>query len=422
MNRLCNRSGRWQIFTGLVLAAAMLSSCSSSTEGSASGDAPAASYPKASDKEIAAAAAQAMNPGIDVAKLPPEIKTAFASGATPLTADQEKIWKRCIGEATCETGQGTKTVAVIDDLQSPYYSLAFGEFLAQAIQSGQVSKIVHTSTNGDVTQFLSSFRQAIAQRVDLIFSEMAVLGDQAGPVLAQAQAANIPVVNGATPLKPDLAKMLGVELLADPCDMWAREASTLTEHLKEKGVTDPTFAMFSGPAGNAYAASWQPCAAEELSKLGWTKVYTGYDTWTPQGQTQAASALLASGKDPDVILNDDNPTQFIESYVSAGEKLPLIMTSGSVQVATLNAYKKAEEAGAKPDLWAMSSQPVMWRFALVAGLEAANGEDPSSNPIVYPLGAVPLSEVVKTADLNVDSSANAGSLLDPALQNEALQH
>ncbi|MDV7088942.1 substrate-binding domain-containing protein [Rhodococcus opacus] len=428
MRMLDRRARPWRTFATVMVSVAVLGGCSSpASDSGQSGyddgtNVPAPLYPTASDAQIVAAAAKAMNPSIDVSRLAPEVRTVFASAALPLTAEQESIWQRCIAEPICDTGQGTKTIALIDDLQSPFYSISAGEFYAQAIQSGQVRKIIHSSTNSDLSQYLSTFRQAIAQDVDLIFSEMSTLGRQAGPVLAQAKAAGIPVVNGATLLDREQAKYLAVELRASPCDMWKTVAPKLTEHLKQKGITNPTYSMFSGPAGNAYAASWQPCAEKELNPLGWSKVYTGYDTWTQQGQAQAASALLASGTKPDVILTDDNPSQFLQTYANAQQQIPLIMSAGSVQINTLKAYLAAEKAGGKPDVWAMSSQPVMWRLAVVAGLEIADGQQPSSNPINYPMDAVSFADLVKTADLTIDGNANAGSLLSPSQQNEALKH
>ena len=423
---LGRRPGRRLVTVGGLAAVLCLAltACGGSGSGGASAGAPAspASYPTATDAQVATVAAKAMNPGVDVGRLAPEIKTVFASAANPLTPEQKAIWTRCIAQPICDTGQGSRTIAIIDDQQQPYYSISAGEIYAEAIQSGQVRKIVHSSSHLDVSQFLAAFRQAIAQRVDLIVSIFGAYGAQAGPVLAQAKAAGIPVINGATQLEPDVAKLLAVELRATPCEMWQSAASVLTDHLKAKGVTNPTYAMFSGPAGNAYASSWQPCAEDDLAKLGWRKVYNGYDVWTPQGQAQAASALLASGKTPDVILTDIAPSQFLQAYTDAGQKLPLIMVSGSIDVNALKGYQAAEKAGANPDVWASSSQVWILRAAVVAGLEIADGQKPSSNPITYPLGATPFADIIKNADLDVNSNAIVGSLLAPDEQNEALKH
>jgi ABC-type sugar transport system substrate-binding protein len=419
------RARRWRVLAGGMVLAALLPACSAAGQGATAqggqADVPA-SYPTASAAQLHQVAVTAINPNLDLSGLAPEVKTALESAATPLTPAQQKIWLRCIAAPICDTGQGTKTVALVEDQQQEYYSISAGEFDAEAIQSGQVRKIIHTSTNSDLSQYLSNFRQAIAQKPSFIVSEFAAFGSEAVPVVAQAKAAGIPVINAATQVSPTLAKLLGVELRAAPCDMWSRAAPLLTQHLKQQGITHPTYALFSGPPGNTYAAAWQPCAQQDVANLGWTKVYTGYNVWTPQGQAQAASALLASGKNPDVILTDIAPQQFLQSYMQAGKKLPLIMIGGGFDVNALKAYLQAQKAGANPDIWASSSQVWMNRVAVVAGLELANGHKPSSNPIMYPLSAEPLSDIVKTHDLNVDGNAIVGTLLSPAQQNQSLKY
>ena len=363
-----------------------------------------------------------MNPAISPSSLPPEIQSVLAAGATPLTAAQQQVFQRCLANTTCETGQGTKTLALIDDQVNPFYSIEAGEVDAQAIQSGQIAKIIHYSSSVDPTQYLSDFRIAIAQKVSLIVSLFGALGNETGPVLAQAKAAGIPVVNGAVPLEPAVANLLAVQVSATPCSMWNNAAATLAQHLKQEGKTNITYALFTGPPGNSYAASWQGCAQQDVAAQGWTKVYTGYTQWTPQGETQAASALLASGKSPDVILFDAEPDQFVQAYEAAKKTMPLIMVTGSIDIGSFNVYKQALAAGAHPDIWTNSSQVWLLRIGVAAGLEIADGHKPSANPIVYPMNAVPFSEVIGSQDLSVNSQAIAGSMLDPQEVTEALKY
>lgn len=426
------RKGCWKLVACGLAATALLGGCGGDDAGSAgtagngggaSGEEASASFPKASAEQVAEVAKKAMNPDVDLGKLAPEIRTTFESAANPLTPEQQKIWDRCIAQTICDTGQGDKTVAYIGDQVQPYYSISIGEVLATVIQSGEVKRFLRMQSNRVVSQFLTSFRQAIAQKVDVIVGEFGALGGQMGPVLAQAKAAGIPVINGATLPPPDVAKLLGIEIRATAGDMWRGDvASTLNDHLKERGITNPTYAMFSGPAGNPYAASWQGAADEAVAKFGWKRVYRGWEVWDPQGQAQAASALLASGKDPDVILTDIAPTQFLEAYKKAGKELPLVMVSGSIDVNALKGFQQAKQEGENPDIWACSSQVWILRAAVVAGLEVANGRERSSRVINYPLGAVPFDDVAKAVDLDVNSNAIAGNLLSPAMQNEALKH
>lgn len=401
-----------------LLSALGLASCGSSDSGGGSSSSGPASYPTASDAALGEVAASAFNADVDVASLPDEVRTALASAATPLTAGQQKIWDSCIGEAICDTGQGDKTVAVIDPFPLPYYHNQYGDVLAEAIQSGQVRKIIRTIPT-DTATYLAAFRQAITQHVDFILSDFTD-ASVVGPVIAQAKAAGIPVINGPTVVDDKLGANLGAVIKASQCDMWKNAASTLNDHLTEKGITNPTYAFFSGPAGNAYAQSWQPCAEEATAALGWKNVYTGYDVWDPQGQSQAAAALLASGKNPDVILTDIAPSQFVEAYQKAGQPLPLMMVSGSVSVDGYNAYKDAESAGANPDIWFSSPQVWIMRASLIAGLELADGGKPSASPIEYPLAAVAFADIADKVDPSLGGTVTLGSLLPADDQNKAV--
>jgi ABC-type sugar transport system substrate-binding protein len=421
MSRIHSRdsSRRLKLMLIATVAAIALAGCGSSGATSKGGGA-AASYPTASEAQMSEVAAHAFNPRVDVASLPQEVRTAIASGATPLTPTQQKIWDNCIGQAICDTGQGTKTVALIDPLTIPYYNIQYGDVIAQAIQSGQVRKIIRT-VGAETATYLAAFRQAITQRVDFILSDFTD-ASTVGPVLAQAKAAGIPVINGPTAVDEAFGKNLGAVIRASQCDMWKNAAITLTDHLKAQSVTNPTYAFFSGPAGNSYAPTWQPCAEEDTTSLGWKKVYTGNNVWDPQGQSQAAAALLASGKDPDVILTDIAPTQFVQAYIKAGKKLPLIMVSGSVGMDGYTAYKDAAKGGHNPDIWFSSPQVWIMRASLIAGLELADGKKPSANPVTYPLNAVAFADVGKNIDTSLSGTVTLGSLLPVADQNEAVKH
>jgi hypothetical protein len=337
-----------------------------------------------------------------------------------MTATQLATWKKCLNAPVCTTGQGTLTLAEIDDQTNGFYNLAHGELLARAIQSGAVKKIVRVVASGGLSQFLSAYRQLIAEKVNIIFSEMDIYGAQSGAVLAQAKAANIITVNGTTLLPPADMALLGVKIEANNCEEWKTAAPVLNADLKGKGITHPTYAIFSGPPGNSYGATWQPCAETDLGKLGWSKVYTGYNVWTPQGQAQAASALLASGKNPDVILDDEAPQQFIDAYQSAHQKLPVIMVTGEVNITTMHQYVTAQKAGTHPDIWSSSDQTLLWGLATVGAIEAAEGKIAKGTTINYPMHASPFSYDVKHLDLNVNGAVVAGDVLPPALQNETV--
>ncbi len=422
------RRRRTTVLLAAVAAASVtaLSACSSASTGSSGQPAAAAgatspSTMTATPAQLKEIALKVMN-STDPSSLPPEVQTVFAAAATPLTAAQRQLLYKCLSNAVCETGQGTKTLALIDDQVAPFYSINEAEVDSQAIQSGQIKKIIHYASNLNLPQFLADFRLAIAQRVSLIVSVFGALGNQAGPVLAEAKAAGIPVVNSAVPLQPSVGSELAVQVSSPLCGMWKSAASALTEHEKALGNTHVTYALFTGPAGNSYAAAWQPCAQQYVNALGWSKVYTGYTQWTPQGNTQAVDALLASGKNPDVILYDSSPENMIDAYMAAKQKMPVIFNGGTSYIGAFKAYEAAKAAGLNPDIWGMSSQVWMTRIAVVTGLEVADGQKPSSNPLVYPLTAAPFSEFISGQNLNQNPFAIAGSMLAPQDEAAALQH
>jgi hypothetical protein len=213
-----------------------------------------------------------------------------------------------------------------------------------------------------------------------------------------------------------------VNIQATPCSLWQNGAATLTQHLAQIGDTHPTYALFTGPPGNSYAASWQPCAQQYLNAQGWSKVYTGYNVWTPQGETQGADSLLASGKNPDVIILDAEDQQFIQAFQAAHKTMPVIVIGGSNDIGSFTEFSKLQGSGAKIDEWGISSQVWMLRVAVVAGLEVADGQKPSSHTLNYPMNVVSFSTAIKYQDLSLPSTAIAGSLLSPQDVAEALKY
>ncbi len=129
-------------------------------------------------------------------------------------------------------------------------------------------------------------------------------------------------------------------------------AEKLAAYLKDKGDTDPTYAIFTGPAGNAFAGVWQPCVKEALEAAGVKQVYDGNTEWTPQGTVKAAAALQASGKKPDVIVYDTYAEDFIHAYEDAGDKdIPTFVLTASSTVGTAKAYQEAKDKGFNIDVW-----------------------------------------------------------------------
>ena len=277
-------------------------------------------YPKPDAATLKETASKVLNTEADVKALPSEIQQAMMTSSKPLTAAQRKIFNECLAKDDCQTGQGAYTLAIVDDQVNTFYSMSRAETVAMAIKSGAIKRILHFASDVDVQKYLADWRSAIGQGSDLILSIYGALGNQAGPVIQQAKAKGIPVVNGCCALSPDVSKSLTVAVDASICKMWNENggAEKVAAYLKAKGDTDPTYAIFTGPAGNAFAGVWQPCVKEALKAAGVKQVYDGNTEWTPQGTVKAADALQASGANPDVIIYDTYAEDFIHAYEDAG--------------------------------------------------------------------------------------------------------
>ncbi|ROZ52919.1 hypothetical protein EEB12_29270 [Rhodococcus sp. WS1] len=368
-------------------------------------------------------ATKVLNPDIDVDALAPEFQKVLMAGSVPLTEAQRAIFNDCMTKTTCETGQGTHTIALLSDLVHPYWSQARAEIVSYAIKSGEVAKITYSDSGDDVQRHMTNWRNAIGQGSDLLIPWWSTVGNQLGPVIDQAKSAGIPVVNSFVSLEPAVADKLTVEIKLDLCGMWESAASTLKQHLADKGVTDFTYAMFTGVPGNTYAPTWQPCAQEALDGAGFTKVYDGTTDWSPQGTIQAASALRASGRKPALIAYDESAADFINAYTAAGDRdIPTIMLTGSTTLGTLNTYQRAKTEGFEPDVFLPPSHAWINAVPVAVGLEIKNGGKPSSDTLEYPMGIVNASDIVAQSDLSLPDVACNGSLLESRDTVEALKN
>ena len=382
-------------------------------------------YPKPDQATLKTMASKVLNTEADVKALPTEVQQAMMTSSKPLTAAQRTIFNKCLAKDDCETGQGAYTLAIVDDQVNTFYSMSRAETVAMAIKSGAVKRILHFASDVDVQKYLADWRSAIGQGSDLILSIYGALGNQAGPVIEQAKAKGIPVVNGCCALSPNVAKSLTVGVDASICKMWNENggAEKVAADLKAKGDTDPTYAIFTGPAGNAFAGVWQPCVKEALKAAGVKQVYDGNTEWTPQGTVKAAAALQASGANPDVIIYDTFAEDFIHAYEDAGiKKIPTFVLTASSTVGTAKAYKEAKAKGFDLDVLVAPSIVWLQSVGLQTEIELADGKKESGNPIVYPMKLTDLADVIDSLDLNVNDAAFIGSTLEAQDQNESLKH
>ncbi|OPX05201.1 substrate-binding domain-containing protein [Mycobacterium sp. AT1] len=366
-------------------------------------------------------ARKVFNPDLDVAQLAPELQTALMAGSVPLDDHQRKIFDTCMTSSSCETGQGRYTLAILSDLVHPFSAIARAEMVSFAIKSGEIANITYSNSGPDVQRHMTDWRIAIARGDDLIGPQFSAVGNQLGPVITQAKAAGIPVVNGAVQLDPVVAERLTVNIHFDLCGMWESAAPILKQHLTERGVHDLTYAMFTGVPGNVYAPTWQPCAEKSLDAAGFTKVYDGTTNWTPQGTVEAAGQLRASGKKPALIAYDESAADFINAYTAAGDHaIPTLMLSGSTTLGTLKAYQQAKQDGFDPDVFMMPGSHWLYGAALATSLEIKDGKQPSSRTIEYPMGIVNAADVMAQSDLSLPDVAINGTLVDSQDQTEAL--
>ncbi|MGZ5367565.1 MAG: sugar ABC transporter substrate-binding protein, partial [Aeromicrobium sp.] len=372
-------------------------------------------------------ATKVLNPSMDLNALPPEVAEALMIASQPLTDEQREIVNECLASDDCDTGQGGYTLAIVDDQVNTFYSQSRAEVVAAAVKSGAVKRILHFATDMEVQKYLADWRSAIGQGSDLATSIFGGLGNQAGQVVQEAIKAGIPVATGCCPLAPDVAKLITVNTNASICDMWLEGGGgeMIASHLADKGDSDPSYAIFTGPAGNPFAAVWQPCVKEAMEAAGVELVYDGTTEWTPQGTVKAANALIASGEKPDVIVYDTYAEDFIHAYEDSGEDIPTFALTASSTVGTAKAIQEARDNGNDVDAFVASSivwlQTVAFQAELTIRDEGGSAE-PSGDTIDYPMALANIDDVFDTIDLTVNEGVFIGTTLEPEEQNESLKH
>ena len=428
-------------FTGIVAGVAalvtVLAACGSVDEpgggGNGDGDADASSWaetahPAADEATLKEMAKTVLNPDMDVNALPTQIQEALMIASKDLTDEQRDIFNKCLASDDCETGQGGYTLAIVDDQVNTFYSQSRAEVVAAAIKSGAVKRIIHSATDMDVQKYLADWRSAIGQGSDLATSIFGALGNQAGQVLTEATKKGIPISTGCCPLAPDVAKLITINTNASICDMWLKNGGgeQIAAYLADKGDSDPTYAIFTGPAGNAFAAVWQPCVKEAMKAAGVELVYDGTTEWTPQGTVKAANALIASGEKPDVIVYDTYAEDFIHAYEDSGDKdIPTFVLTASSTVGTAKAIQEARDKGFNLDAFVASAivwlQNVAFQNELTIKDEGGSTE-PTGDTVDYPMALANIVDVFDTIDLDVNEAAFIGSTLGPEEQDESLKH
>jgi ABC-type sugar transport system substrate-binding protein len=388
------------------------------SDNSAAEDLITASSSSVDQEALAATIKRALLAEVPVSDLPPVVADAFAVASQPLTDEQTDLLKECLTQRSCDTGRGSLTIAINADFtNNPWWSIRRAEATAQAIAYPQVKRIIFTSAaSGDIAEVLANLRSLIAQDVDVIIEDP-VFGAAILPAAKQATAAGITFVTANSPLPEEASSSVSVQLPYDLCSMGTAAAEKVVE---DAGDRPKTYALYTGVAGNAVASEWQPCVEKVMDQEGWTKEISGLTQWTPQGETQAANELLASGKDVSAMFYDYTNDAFLRPYID-DRKTPPASFADTPNYSFFNVFDDAQKAGL--DIVSYVSNGHVWyqRMAVTAGIEKALGMD-VPNKVLAPVPVVSMADIADQNIPGMPANAPIPTLLDPELANYALSN
>lgn len=382
----------------LLSACGSTSSSQQGTGGSAAHTAGSAVSSSAATQSAAAAYIKDLFGGAFKAdQVSPTVEEAFAVAHAKLSASQQAHVVSCLSQETCTTGHGNIVIGFADSNGANGLRRMWRlDALEQAVATPQVSKFIYLDANGDLTTYLSDVRTLINLGVNAIITPPD-FGASIIPVIRQAVSKGIAVIlttnlPGAT-APTDYTTLLGQGSI---CDNWAKEAQLAVSKLG----SDKTYGLYTGPAGNPYAAAWEPCVTKVLSHAGWKQVASGNTDWTPQGEQQAVTALIASGKKPAAVFYDYNLEGFIQPFLNAHAAAPAVF--GQTNDAALwQLYKKAAADGQKLDVYVTATPYAGYdmRIAVTAGAEKAEGKSIPS-VLSVPFVLEPLGDLAGTANVS----------------------
>lgn len=406
---------------GASVVAVALAACSNTTasQGSA-GSAPVASGEMITAQSVdqtalAATIKKATLADIPVDQLDPVFANAMAVASQPLTPEQDALLDTCMHQASCDTGRGTLTIGInADAANNPWWNILRAEATAQAIAYPQVKRIIYVSSpSGNIAEVLANLRSLIAQRVDIIIDNPD-FGAAVLPLAQQAKDAGIAYISFNAPLPDDSTGVTASQIPFDLCAM----GRTAADALADAASGPSAYALYTGIPGNSVAAAWHPCAREALQAKGWTEATQGFTQWTPQGASQAANALLASGQQVSAILNDDYMDEFYRAYIAAG-KTPPATFNDAPRFSAFTVAQELQAANLNPLTLVANGHAWYGRPAVTAGVMIKSGQQVAPK-IVPPVPVVPLEE---TADQNlpgIPATAPIGTLLTPAQMQMAI--
>ena len=410
------RPGRVASVVALGSAAVLLAACSNTTAGSSktgatgtnasSGTSDTVITPdKVDQKALADTIHRALFANVPVSQLDPVMANTMAAASVPLTPEQNALLQKCIKQASCDTGHGTLTIGInATDANNPWWNIRRAEATAQALAYPQVKKIIYTSSSGNIAEVLANLRSLIAQRVDIIVDNPD-FGAAILPVVRQAKSAGILFITANAPLPDNSTNVTAVQIPFDLCQM----GTTAGEKLAKVPGKVKSYALYTGIPGNSVAAAWHPCAQKALNGLGWTQATQGFTQWTPQGSSQAANALLASGKKVGAILNDDYMDEFLKAYL-ASKTTPPATFNDAPRFSSFQVEKQLKTANLNPVDMVANGHVWYGRAAVTAGIMLKAGIKVAPK-VVPPVPVVPMSSIEDLDIPGAPATSVIGTLL-----------
>ena len=403
-----NRRSR-RIAAVLALGAAaslVLAACSSSDSASEApaSEAPAAEAPAeeapaeeapaeeapAAEAPADTAALQAMvdqalrTDSIPAADLDPTIQAALTRAAAPLSQEQLDLALECWASMDCEVpGGGDVTVGYISPEVNTWRKVSRMEAILQALTYPEVGRIISVTPEFDLAQMQAGVRSLAADGAQVIVGYND-FGAALAPAFKQAQDGGALVSTFVGPAPDAPPGSITTQVTGDVCAIGVEMAQKAAELVSNKG----DIVFFNGTPGNPQGATWNKCAEDELAaNFPDVKVVGKYDTgWTLQGAFEAATALLASGQDPQVVLYDyaDPMPQIVKAYEQAGKGSPDMVTWTSNN----DLYRVWEENQGKETEFSLAdTNSINWpaRVSVTALMDQIINGTPAPELVIYPL-------------------------------------
>jgi hypothetical protein len=329
---------------GAVIAALAAAGCGSSSSGnsSASGNAAgpssasntgsngsgqtateAALTQQVSDGQLQHYIDGVVEPGYAISQLPKYELDAFKLAAQPISPAEQQELNTCLNQSPCDTGHGTLTIAYADSFGlNPVRKVYRAIITLQLLRYPQVKRIIYTDGAGDLSKTISNMRSLVAQKVNGIFG-LFDFGAAMESTARLAAAQGIPVVSESQ----NIPTATGHGDIAGDWDINSCLQGTMSGQIAAQVKPHPSIAMYTGTPGNPFAGKWQPCAQKSVQSGAGNVTTNGTTNWSPQGEAQAASALISKGL-PDAIVYDYRQTQF-DSKILAEGKTPPAAVGGS---------------------------------------------------------------------------------------------